>query len=227
MTTLKNKLNLSETYNFGKVILKLVKNYTKMKTKILLLLISVVMFACQNNTNKVNKYFSNTERDTLLSNIITYIYIKPAYASNATRFQSQFRKYYVQSLPKFSFENYFIAPDSTHYFFLIRPVGNTLKYRRGVLGKFKLKNATVAAGSLMPTDFEEIVNTPHLEEALVKERGAFLFKELIKTGNLDKYLGMKDYIEWPDSMLVYDKNINEWVGRKQSTIDNPEKLNNP
>jgi hypothetical protein len=184
-----------------------------MKTKILLLLISVVMFACQNNTNKVSKYYSDTERDTLLTNIITYIYTKPTYATNATRFQAQFRKYYVQSLPKFSLENYFIAPDSTHYFFLIRPVGNTLKYRRGVVGKFRLK-----VGSLMPTNFEEIVNTPHLEEALVKERGAFLFKELIKTGNLSKYLGMKDYIEWPDAMLVYDKNINEWVGAK-STVN--------
>jgi hypothetical protein len=183
-----------------------------MKTKILLLLISVVMFACQNNTNKVSKYYSDTERDTLLTNIITYIYIKPTYATNATRFQAQFRKYYVQSLPKFSLENYFIAPDSTHYFFLIRPVGNTLKYRRGVLGKFRLKD-----NSLMPTNFEEIVNTPHLEEALVKERGAFLFKELIKAGNLDKYLGMKDYIEWPDARLVYDKNVNEWVGK--STVD--------
>lgn len=192
-----------------------------MKTKILLLLISVVMFACQNNTNKVSKYYSDTERDTLLTNIITYIYLKPTYATNATRFQAQFRKYYVQSLPKFSLENYFIAPDSTHYFFLIRPVGNTLKYRRGVLGKFKLKNATADAGSLMPTDFEEIVNTPHLEEALVKERGSFLFKELVKTGNLDKYLGMKDYIEWPDTRLVYDKNINEWVGAK-STVDSPQ-----
>lgn len=190
-----------------------------MKTKILLLLISVVMFACQNNTNKVSKYYSDTQRDTLLTNIITYIYVKPTYATNATRFQAQFRKYYIESLPKFSLENYFIAPDSTHYFFLIRPVGNTLKYRRGVLGKFKLKQATVAEGSLMPTDFEEIINTPHLEEALVKERGAFLFKELVKTGNLDKYLGMKDYIEWPDARLVYDKNINEWVGRKQSTVD--------
>jgi hypothetical protein len=185
------------------------------------------MFACQNNTNKVGKYYSNAERDTLLTNIITYIYVKPAYASNATRFQAQFRKYYVQSLPKFSIENYFIASDSTHYFFLIRPVGNTIKYRRGVLGKFKLKNSTVASSSLMPTDFEEIVNTPHLTEVLVKERGAFLFKELIKKGNLDKYLGMKDYIEWPDSMLVYDRNINEWVGRKQSTVDSQQNSNKP
>ncbi|AFK02115.1 hypothetical protein Emtol_0964 [Emticicia oligotrophica DSM 17448] len=176
--------------------------------RILLLFFSVVMIACQNN-NKVSKYYSESERDTLLTNIITYVYVKPPYASNATRFEPQFRKYYVQNLPKFSLENYFITPDSTHYFFLIRPVGNTLKYRRGVVGKFRLKQ-----GTLMPVDFEEIINTPHLEEALVKERGAFLFKELVKNGNLDKYLGMKHYIEWPDSMLVYDKKINEWVGVK-------------
>jgi hypothetical protein len=183
-----------------------------MKISAFLLLIPLFIFSCQSNSNKISKYFNESERDTLLTNIITYIYIKPTYANNATRFQAQFRKYYVESLPKFSLENYYIAPDSTHYFFLIRPVGNTLKYRRGVLGKFKLKQATAAAGSLMPTDFEEVINTPHLEEALVKERGAFLFNELIKTGNLDKYLGMKHYIEWPDSTLVYDKKINEWVG---------------
>lgn len=166
------------------------------------------MFSCQSNSNKISKYFNENQRDTLLTNIITYIYVKPPYATNSTRFEAQFRKYYVQNLPKFSLENYFIAPDSTHYFFLIRPVGNTLKYKRGVLGKFKLKH-----GSLMPTDFEEIVNTPHLEEKIVKERGDFLFKELVKNKNLNKYLAMKHYIEWPDSTLVYDKKRNEWVGK--------------
>ncbi len=181
-----------------------------MKKSAFLLLIPLFIFSCQSNTNKVSKYFSESERDTLLTNMITYIYVKPTYANNATRFQAQFRKYYVESLPKFSLENYFIAPDSTHYFFLIRPVGNTLKYRRGVLGKFKLKH-----GSLMPIDFEETINTPHLEEAVVKERGAFLFKELVKKGNLNDYLAMKHYIEWPDSTLVYDKKINEWVGANQ------------
>lgn len=63
----------------------------------------------------------------------------------------------------------------------------------------------------MPTDFEEVVNTPHLNNDEVKERGEFLFKMLIKNDNLDKYLGMKHYVEWPDSTLVYDKNINKWV----------------
>lgn len=184
-----------------------------MKKSAFLLLIPFFLFSCRDNTNKPSKYFTESEKDTLLTNIITYIYVKPPYAENATRFQPQFRKYYVGSLPKFSFENLYQAPDSTNYFFVIRPVGNTLKYRRGVLGKFKLKQATVATGSLMPIEFEEIINTPHLEEAVVKERGAFLFQELVKNGNLNKYLAMKHYIEWPDSSLVYDKKINEWIGR--------------
>ncbi|WP_435353423.1 hypothetical protein [Emticicia sp. SJ17W-69] len=187
-----------------------------MKKRAFLLLIPLLVFSCQGNSNKISNYFNESERDTLLANMITYIYVKPPYANSTTKFQAQFRKYYVQSIPKFSLENYYITPDSTHYFFLIRPVGNTLKYRRGVVGKFRLKQ-----GSLMPTDFEEVVNTPHLEEALVKERGTFLFKELIKTGNLDKYLGMKHYIEWPDSTLVYDKKINEWVGR-HSTVESQQ-----
>ena len=65
----------------------------------------------------------------------------------------------------------------------------------------------------MPTVFEEIVNTPHLDEEVVRERGRFLFRELVKEGNLDKYLTMKHYIEWPDSRLIYDKKVNEWVTR--------------
>ena len=70
----------------------------------------------------------------------------------------------------------------------------------------------------MPTEFEEVVNTPHLDEKVLKERGKFLFTELIKTGNLDKYLPMKHYVEWPDVNLVYDKKLNEWVAPKPESI---------
>lgn len=189
-----------------------------MKKYIYLILIIFSILSCTNKSDETSKYFSKSERDTLLTNIITYVYVKAPYASNTTRFEPQFRSYYVKSLPKFSIQNYFITPDSTHYFFLTRPVGNSPKYRRGVLGKFKLKKTAVASGSLMPTDFEEIINTPHLEEKVAIERGKFLFQELVKTGNLNKYLAMKHYIEWPDERLMYDKKINEWVGR-QSIVD--------
>ncbi len=66
----------------------------------------------------------------------------------------------------------------------------------------------------MPIDYEEIVNTPHLKEDIVKERGSFLFREYSKNRSLDKYLGMTHYVEWPDSSLVYDKKVHEWVNPK-------------
>ena len=165
----------------------------------------LVGLACQpSNPYQASQYFSEKERDTLLTNIITYVYAKAPGATNDTRFQSQYRKFYVTMLPSFYLENYYIAPDSTHYFFMIRPVGNHPTQRRGVLGKFKLK-------SLMPVEFEEIANTPRLEEEVLRQRGHYLFKELIKNGNLNPQLSMKHYIEWPDSTLRYDKQKNEWV----------------
>jgi hypothetical protein len=62
----------------------------------------------------------------------------------------------------------------------------------------------------MPTNFEEVANTPHLPEEVVEERGRYLFQELIKNGNLDKQIPMKQYIEWPDEHLGYNKKINQW-----------------
>lgn len=169
------------------------------------------MVACQPDKYQVSTYFDKAQQDTLLANIVTYIYSKAPQSSNQTKFQPQFRNFYVAALPKFSIENYFIGPDSTHYFFVIRPVGN-LPHKRGVIGRYKLGK------NLMPIHFEEVVNTPHLEEKLVKERGRFLFNELIKNDNLDKYLTMKHYVEWPDANLVYDKEQNEWVSPTPKSI---------
>jgi hypothetical protein len=66
-------------------------------------------------------------------------------------------------------------------------------------------------GSLTFQDFEEVVNTPHFDEETVKVRGGFLFRQLVLKGNLDAYLGMKPYVEWPDAYLTYDKKKRSWV----------------
>lgn len=163
-------------------------------------------FACKpTNPEQVEHYFTETERDTLLTNVITFMYLKPSAATNDTRFEPRFRSYYVSQLPKFRFEKYTISADSTHYYFVIRPAGNMEKYRRGVGGKFKLGK------DLMPTDFEEMWCTPRLSEDEVKQRGGYVFKQMVLHGNVDKLLEMRHYIEWPDSTLRYDKQAHEWV----------------
>ncbi|MEZ4903341.1 MAG: hypothetical protein R2822_17055 [Spirosomataceae bacterium] len=166
--------------------------------------------ACQNKPYQVANYFSEAEKDTLLANIITYTSQYARGASNTTRFEPLFRKEYVSRLPQYRFENYYVTSDSTHYFFINRPVGNGA-FRRGVGGKFKM------GPNLMPIQYEELWCTPHFKtDSLVKERGRFLFKAMIKEGNIDKYLGMKLFVEWPDSTLVYDKKLHEWVTNGKS-----------
>ncbi len=165
----------------------------------------VGFWGCKNNPNDVGSYFNDSEKDTLLANIITYTSQYAKGATNGTRFEPRFRKEYVSRLAQYKIGNYYIAPDSTHYFFIIRPVGSGM-FHRGVGGKFKMGQ------NLMPTDYEEIWCTPHFkDESVIQERGGFLFKAMIKDGNIDKFLTMKLYVEWPDSTLVYDKKMHEWV----------------
>jgi len=174
-----------------------------------LFIASFVFLSCQKNPKDVRSYFSDKERDTLLTNVITYTSQYARGATNATRFEPQFRKEYVSRLAQYRFENYFVTPDSTHYFFISRPVGSGY-FRRGVGGKFKMGK------NLMPVQYEEMWCTPHFKtDSLVQDRGVFLFKAMIKEGNIDKYLGMKLFVEWPDSMLVYDKKRNEWVATEK------------
>jgi acyl-CoA hydrolase len=35
--------------------------------------------------------------------------------------------------------------------------------------------------------------------------------ELVKKGNLNEYLSLRHYVEWPDKYLKYDKVKNTWV----------------
>jgi hypothetical protein len=174
--------------------------------KLLLITFISCFSSCKSDSYSFDSYFNKTEQDIILTKIITYIYQKAPNADQKTKFTETFKPFYQKQLVGFKVQNYFIDKDGINYFFLIRPVGN-LPFKRGVLGKFKLTK------ELFPIQFEEIVNTPHLKEQVLKERGRFLFKELVKNKNLDKYLSLKHYVEWPDSKLIYDKSTNEWRNR--------------
>ena len=175
-----------------------------MKNVIFGLFIIISILSCQSKSSKFNIYLSDDQQDSLLTNIVTYIYTLAPNATPETKFQAQFKGFYTKNISKFTLENLQQSPNGWTYFFVIRPVGGS-NFKRGVLGKFKLKE-----NSTTPTEFEEIANTPHLKEEIVKERGAYLFQELLKNGNLNAQIPMKQYIEWPDEHLAYDKKVHEW-----------------
>ncbi|MBA3900863.1 MAG: hypothetical protein H0X62_11755 [Bacteroidetes bacterium] len=175
-----------------------------------ILVIAIFAVSCKQehtpikNIYEVEQHYSKQEKDSLLTDLITYIYKKPKGADYETRFEPKYRNWFVQALPLFEFSYYHISEDSTHYYYVIRPARSPKGNTRGVGGKYNLdKNGQI-------TDFEEIFNTPILPVEQLKGRGKHLFEEMIRNNNVEIYAGNPDYIEWPDDRLKYDKEKNEW-----------------
>ncbi len=154
------------------------------------------------------KSFTEQQRDSLLADIITYIYVKPSGADKQTRFTDEFRSYYVEQLPKFNWLWHHESASGEHLLYLIRPARNIHGHKRGVCGKFRLD----ATGKIAA--FEELFNTPIMPEEEVAKKGKVLFAEVLKTGGFDKYHLNKDFIEFPDERTFYDKEILEWSYKK-------------
>jgi hypothetical protein len=177
--------------------------------KHLFILASILAGACKPDSNVPAYYFNQDQQDSLVTNMIAYVAENASNATDSTRFNPEFRAYYAKQLPKYQLVRLEKNTQGIYYYLLIRPVGNLLAYRRGVVGSFTLDSA-----SLMPKNFKEEINTPHLDEAVALERGSFLFRELAKKGNINEYLGMRDYVEWPDATLTYNEKTNRWVFQK-------------
>jgi hypothetical protein len=167
------------------------------------------LLSCQQDKKQAAYYFSKAETDTLVVDMISYLAALAPGSTPKNRFEARFRPFYSRMLPGFVLENFYQKPDGRCYFFIIRPVGSHPTFRRGVIGKCRLN----AQNRL--TDLEEVANTPHLTEELVEERGKFLFEMLAKNDQLDAYLPMSHYVEWPDSLLVYDKTTHQWVSTRK------------
>ncbi|MEO7990804.1 MAG: hypothetical protein ABI663_14745 [Chryseolinea sp.] len=168
-----------------------------------ILIFSIVIVSC-NTKNKydVARYYDSAQQDAILANIITYIYIAPPYTLMKDRFKPEHKKFYLELTPKFSFDKFYTAEDDTIYFYVIRP-GTKIGDNRGVGGYFKMnKNFELS-------DFREVFVTPVLPEAEIKTKGAFLFDKMVK-GELDEYLKMKSYVQWPNPASYYDTTLYEW-----------------
>ena len=152
---------------------------------------------------RIENYFTSAQIDTLLTDMVAYIGVKPRTANSQTRFDPEFRQYYIQYANQFKMVYFFVNEEGDYYYYLIRPARSAAGNTRGVGGIFRLENEKI-------NDFEEIFNTPVFDEEILIEIGATLFFEMIETGNVDQYLGNMLFVEWPDERLKYHKGLNEW-----------------
>ncbi|MFT2007230.1 hypothetical protein ACMA1I_01020 [Pontibacter sp. 13R65] len=176
-------------------------------TAALLIFITILFTNCSTDPKYqvTNYYPTQQQQDTLKANLITYVGVPPKNVSGLNRFKPIYRKHYISFLPKYELDRYYIADDSTHYFFMVRPARSAKgPVQRGVGGRFR-KNSR---GRII--DFEELYNTPILEAEEIREKGRALFSEMVKTGSIESYADNRAFVEWPDDRLKYSKATYEW-----------------
>lgn len=168
------------------------------------LIFLLTVISCKEK-HEISHYYSGPERDSLLADIITYIYVKPKQATWQTRFEPRYRQYYVSQLKNFNIEKYTITDEGVHYFYLIRPARSATGTIRGVGGHFRLD----AEGMIY--SFEEVFNTPVGDRNELRIKGDELFRWMIRHGHVNEYLKNPDYIEWPSPQTYYDTLQHEWL----------------
>jgi hypothetical protein len=189
----------------------------------LVLFVSVLFFACDGSDNSVikakqsfhveqakqefdvAKIFDSQTLDTVLTNMVTYIYRRPAVATNETRTNPEFREYYAKNASLFSFEYLFTDEDNTYYYYLIRPARSLEGNIRGVGGKF-----TLNPEDLSLTTFEETFNTYISSRDTLLKWGYELMKSMIADKAHEEMLIEDSRVEWPDNRLKYHLERREW-----------------
>jgi hypothetical protein len=181
-------------------------------SKIIACILLLTMASCASKQNKnsqeqkkhsVLSFHSQQEADSLLVDLVTYIGRKPPLATSISRFDATFRPYYIQYAHEFNMLFYHVSSEGVHHYYLTRPARSVLGNRRGVGGMFRFDKEGIS-------QFEELFNTPVSDEETLKQIGEELFAEMVEKGHVDAYAQKKEYIEWPDERLKYNKETNEW-----------------
>ena len=162
------------------------------------------MVACNAKpSNSPGAYYNLHAQDSLKTRIVTYLLNAPQYTSMKDRFGNEHWDFYSTKASRFELNKLYVdKKDGKHFFYVVRPAPYP-KQNRGVGGYFYVGKNFQLKG------FREVFVTPILAEADVKGRCAFLFDEMVKN-NIDKFLSMETYVQWPNKVSYYDTTTYEW-----------------
>jgi hypothetical protein len=184
---------------------------------ILLILLVLACDANKKNPYDISNYFDKSSQDTLMANVITYIYKVPKGVRKENKFNAEYRQLYVKQIEQFKWVHYYVDDNHQHFFYLIRPARNVKGYKRGVAGSFRLND------NLELDDFREILNTPMQPEEEIIQKSDYLWQDLMYFKHVERYLHNREFIEFPGEGCQYDFEKKEWrYDRAKSTSNTPD-----
>jgi hypothetical protein len=141
-----------------------------------------------------------------LVKIAPYVVKKPDEFGYDERFKKENQSFYTKFIQLTNGKlSYCIENDTaTLFFFEHKDLSSLYEHYRGLGGYYKKNDV----GEVIFMNL--LYHTPRLTRAEMDERGLVLFTEMATKGNVDKFLGDRNYIDTPNADFYYNTKINRW-----------------
>jgi hypothetical protein len=176
--------------------------------KLSIFFLLLTSLSCQNKKSYLpSDHLSPQEEDKFMGSVMRYVSDLPRGASHETKFAAEHNEHYQEQQSRHRLDSYFPSKDKTIYFLISRGAPSLVEKRVAIGGKLKLAlDGTIA-------EYEEVFRTWKMKPDVLKQRAEFLFDQMVKGENLDRYQPNKtseEWIEFPDGRVYYDTKSRQW-----------------
>ncbi len=154
-----------------------------------------------------------SEYEALMGKLLPYLVKKPDHFGYDERFNPSNAAFY-QNFATMSGARlrYYYPTDTANFFFFEHQDLTSLhQHYRGLGGYFRLD----ANGSI--TFLNLLYHTPRFTGDEMAAKGEVLFKEMIAQGNVNRFMGRRDFIHVPNNDFYYDTKRNRWDHTENSS----------
>jgi hypothetical protein len=171
------------------------------------IIVALVLVGCGSPYFPKNYFLSEKEKENRVNFLLPYVLPKAENTNFEDRFKDSSKEFYkIQAANDSLFlHSYYVDPkDSLHYFMVQRKDRKSLYTDyRAIAGLYKIKNG-------VPVEIELKFLTPMMRKDTIMLKAPFLFNELVTKGTVAKYIGNREYIDWPSQDVFYNKEENKW-----------------
>lgn len=175
---------------------------TKLTT--VLLLMCAVMSCTEQIDAKKN--LTNAQYDLYMRAVTPFCIKKPDQISYADRTNPLHSSFYETVVKETGASiDFFIENDTAKFFFYrYKDLSSLYEHYRGLGGYFRTnENDSVIFINLL-------YHTPQFTKEEMDKKGEVLFREMVRKGNVAKYIGNRKYVHTPNSDFYYNTKLNRW-----------------
>jgi hypothetical protein len=173
--------------------------------KALTISVLILFFSCSKSYD-AKKNLDNENYEVELMKIAPYVVKKPDEFGYEDRFKKENQTFYRKfiQLTDARLTYYSVSDTATLFFFEHKDLTSLYEHYRGLGGYYKINDK----GDILFMNL--LYHTPRLTRGEMDERGKLLFTEMAREGNVDKFIGDKNYIDTPNADFFYNTKTNRW-----------------